>query len=153
MTRPKYTTRHIMLIGSMQKETAKILIDNAPMDAVHPIEFVIREAIKPRKIDQQKLMWSGALKDIAEQAWVQGRQFSAEVWHEHFKRELLPETFTEGETLEGYEKWSYLPSGERVLIGSTTKLTTKGFSKYLDQVYAFGGSLGVRFHTVDRMAA
>lgn len=153
MNRPKYQTRHIMLIGSMQKETAKILIDNAPMDAVHPIEFVIREAIKPRKIDQQKLMWSGALKDISEQAWVQGKQFSAEVWHEHFKREYLPETFTEGETLEGYEKWSYLPSGERVLIGSTTKLTTKGFAKYLDQVHAFGGGLGVRFHTVDRMAA
>lgn len=150
MTRPKYQTRHIMLIGDMQRSTAKILIDNAPMDVMHPIECVIREAIKPRKIDQQKLMWVGALKDISEQAWVSGRQYSADVWHEHFKREYLPETYIEGETQECYEKWAYLPNGERVLIGSTTKLTTKGFSKYLEQVYAFGAGLGVRFSTVER---
>lgn len=153
MSRPKYQTRHIMLVGEMQKSTAKILIDNAPMDAVHPIEFVIREAVKPRKADQNALYWSGPLADIANQAWVQGRTFSAETWHEHFKREFLPESHIEGMTKEGYQKWDIAPSGERVLIGSTTDLTVRGFSEYLEQIYAYGASLGVKFHTVDRMAA
>lgn len=150
MNRPKYQTKHIMLVGEMQKETAKLMIDNAPMDAIHPIEVVIREFSKPRKLDQQKLMWVGALKDISEQAWYQGKQFSADVWHETYKRLYLPEEYQEGITQEGYKKWDYLPSGERVLVGSTTKLTTKGFSEYLEQVYADGAGMGVKFHTIER---
>lgn len=153
MNRPKYQTRHIMLVGEMQKETAKILIDNAPMDVMHPIEFVIREAVKPRKLDQNALMWVGPLADIASQAWVQGRTYDAEVWHEQFKREFLPETHIEGITREGYKKWDVTPKGDRVLVGSTTDLTVRGFSEYLEKVHAYGASLGVMFHTVDRMAA
>jgi hypothetical protein len=153
MTRPKYQTRHIMLVGEMQKETAKILIDNAPMDAVHPIEFVIREAVKPRKPDQNALMWTGPLKDIAEQAWWNGKQYTAEVWHETYKRLYLPEEEAEGITKAGYKKWDYMPNGERVLVGSTTQLTVKGFAIYMEQLYADGAKMGVRFHTVDRMAA
>lgn len=148
MNRNKYQTRHIMLVGEMQKATAKHLIDNAPMDTQHPIECVIREAIKPRKLDQNSLMWAGALKDIAEQAWVNGRTYTAEVWHEHFKREHLPEQFEDGITKEGYIKWSILPNGDKVLIGSTTNLTVKGFSEYLEKVHADGANMGVLFHTV-----
>lgn len=35
--------------------------------------------------------------------------------------------------------------GERILIGSTTQLTTGGFSDYLEQVYSYGANLGVLF--------
>lgn len=136
-----------MLIGEFQKATAKILIDNAPIDTQHPIECVIREAIKSRKTDQNSLMWSGALKDISEQAWIAGRTYSAEVWHEHFKREHLPEEYQEGITKEGYVKWDYLPNGDKVLIGSTTQLTTKGFSEYLEKIHADGVNMGVLFST------
>jgi hypothetical protein len=150
--REKYQTRQILLGNGMTKETAKSLIDNCPLDPVKPLEFILREAVKPRKADQNALMWSGPLADIAQQAWVQGRTFSAETWHEHFKREFLPESHIEGMTKEGYQKWDITPSGERVLIGSTTDLTVRGFSEYLEQIHAYGASLGVRFHTV-RMAA
>ena len=42
----------------------------------------------------------------------------------------------------------YDPAGERVLIGSTTQLTTLGMSRYIEQIEAYGASeLGVRFTT------
>jgi hypothetical protein len=45
-----------------------------------------------------------------------------------------------------WKKWDYTPNGDRILVGSTTDLTVKGFSQYLEQVHAFGSSLGVMFH-------
>lgn len=148
MNRPKYQTKHIMLVGSMQKETAKLMIDNAPMDAAYPIEVVIREQVKTRGLDANAAMWAGALKDISEQAWYKGKQYSAEVWHDLYKRLFLVEQYTEGITKEGYEKWTINPHGDRILIGSTTQLTVRGFSEYLEQVHADGASMGVKFHTV-----
>lgn len=147
ITRPKYQTRHIMLVGSMQKDTAKVLIDNAPMDPTKPIEVVIREYAKPRKPDQNSLMWVGPLADIADQAWFKGKQYSAEVWHETFKRLYLPEEHIEGITKEGYRKWAIDPYDNMILVGSTKDLTVKGFSDYLEQVYADGANMGVRFNT------
>ena len=145
MTRPKFNERKILLVAEMRVETAMQVIKNAPIDLLKPIEVVVREQVKARKIDQNALMWAGALTDIANQAWVQNKKFSAEIWHEYFKREYLPEEYSEGITKGGYIKWDYTPDGERVLIGSTTQLSTGGFSDYLDQVYAYGANLGVRF--------
>jgi hypothetical protein len=147
-----YKTRVIYLAGDMQKETAMLAIKNAPVDMAMPLEVVIRPRQPLRKPDQNALMWSGPLKDIAEQAWVNGRTYSAEVWHEHFKRDFLPEEYIEGITKEGYRKWDISPSGDRVLVGSTKDLTKKGFSDYLEQVYAFGAGLGVQF-SAGRLAA
>ena len=68
------------------------MIRNAPVDPERPNEVVLREEKKTRKQDQNSLMWAGPLRDIAEQAWVSGRQFGPEVWHEFYKREYLPGT-------------------------------------------------------------
>lgn len=98
-----------------------------------------------RTLEQQALMWI-RLGDISEQAWLDGRQFSAEVWHDHAKREFLPDE--EGPSKrcrKGYRKWAFAPSGERVLVGSTTQLTVFGMSEYLTQLEAFGAGLGVLF--------
>ena len=143
--RNKYETKRILLVSQMQVETALQLVKNAPVDPLKPLELILREKSVTRNITQNSLMWVGALNDIADQAWVNGRQYSAEVWHDQFKREYLPEQFIEGITKEGYAKWDYLPSGERVLVGSTGGLTTRGFSEYLEQVYAYGANSGVRF--------
>ena len=35
--------------------------------------------------------------------------------------------------------------GGQHLVGSTTQLTVRGFSDFLEQVFAFGSSLGVQF--------
>jgi hypothetical protein len=113
---------------------------------MEPIEVVIREQIKGRRPDANARMWSGPLKDISEQAWIEGRQHSSDVWHAYFKRELLPEDFDPAMCKEGYRKYDFDPGGERILIGSTTHLTVKGFTEYLTAIEAFGASLGVSFH-------
>lgn len=148
MRRPEFVTRTIYLVGQQQAHIAVALIPNLPIDQENPIEIVIREKQKIRKLSANARMWAGPMKDIAGQAWVSGRQFSAEVWHELFKKEYLPED-DDPElpelAKEGYRKWDFDPAGNRVLVGSTTGLKTKGFARYLQQVEAFGAGLGVHF--------
>lgn len=148
MTRQKYPTRKILLRAPQQVEVAISAIRNAPLDQSKPLELLIREEVKARKPDQNSLMWAGPLKDIAEQGYVDGRTYTAEVWHEHFKREFLPESYDpELCKREDYRKWDYTPGGERILVGSTTDLTVRGFALYLTQVEAYAASeLGVVFH-------
>jgi hypothetical protein len=146
MNREKFTTRTILLRADQQRDIATALINNLPLDASDPLEIVVREQVKARKPDQNSLMWSGPLRDIAEQAYAAGRTYSAEIWHEHFKREYLPEEFDPELCKEGYRKWDYTPGGERVMVGSTTQLTVRGFALYLQQVEAFGANLGVQYH-------
>jgi len=157
--RPKFITRRFRLVGKEQVESVRTVLANVPIDRDSPLEVVIQEERKVRSLDQNALMWSGPLQDIAQQAWVAGKSFSVEVWHEHFKREFLPdESIVVGEELAArvknpaaWRKWDFTPSGERVLVGSTTQLTKFGFSEYLTQVEACGASMGVQFSV--RMAA
>lgn len=143
--RPNYTTRPFLLKNEQIRERLILAIKNLPVDEVKPLEIVIREQIKGRRPDANSRMWAGPLRDIAEQAWIEGRQHSAEVWHEYFKRELLPEEFDAERCKDGYVKWVFDPAGERVLVGSSTQLTVKGFAEYLTAIEAFGASLGVLF--------
>ena len=156
MNRQHFKTRSILLAGPLQQETALAALRNAPMDSERPIEMLLREQVKTRRLDQNAAMWAGPLLDIAEQAWVGNRQFSAEVWHEWFKRKYLPEDNDprlSEMVKEGYRKWEFGPDGQPVLVGSTTQLTEFGFAYYLRQVEADGASLGVMFHANPRMAA
>lgn len=144
--RQPYPTTQILLRGEIQRDTLLTKVKSLPVDSEAPIEIIIREWSKPRKLSQNALMWAGALKDIAEKGYVGGRTFSAEVWHEFFKKEFLPEEFTEGITKESYRKWDFDPKGDRILVGSSTQLTVKGFAQYLTQVEAYAASeLGVQF--------
>lgn len=144
-TRQKFATRTFNLINEDVRARLVAAIGNAPIDPLRPLEVVIREKAVVRKLSQNAALWAGPLRDISEQAWLDGRQFSAEVWQEYFKRQLLPETFDAELCLEHYRKWEIDPAGDRVLIGSTTQLTVKGMAEYTEQVTAFGGSLGVQF--------
>lgn len=148
LTRQPFTLRKIVLRGSEQVERAIALLRSVPIDDKKPLEVVVREEVKARKLDQNALMWVGPLKDIAEQAWVDQRQYSDAVWHHHFKELFLPDEY-DAELCkdESYRKWVEGIDGEPVLVGSTTDLTIKGFAQYLEQVYAFGANLGVEFHT------
>jgi len=139
--------KSFLLYSASQLAAAQTQLANLPLDAENPIEVVIRERVKPRKMSQNALMWSGPLKDIAEQAWVAGKRFSAEAWHEHFKREYLPEEYAPELCREGYAKWQITPRGDRVLVGSTTDLTVKGMAQYLQQIEAAGAQMGVEFHS------
>lgn len=123
--------------------------------AGHPMAVRLYEHKDSRTLEQQSLMWI-RLGEVEKQAWVDGRQFADETWHEHFKREFLPDEVGPTKSCrKGYRKWSHLPSGERVLVGSTTQLTTFGMAEYMTQLMACGaGTLGVRFSaTPAEMAA
>lgn len=145
--RPAFQERPFYLIDMAVRQRAIAAISNAPIDQIRPLQILIREAPRKRKPDQQALLFAGPMRDIAEQAWFEGRQHSVEVLHIWCKRQFLPEEFDPEQCLEGYQKWDVDPSGERILVGSTKQLTVKGYSNYLEQVYAFGAAMGVMFTT------
>ena len=148
--RTEYLTKTIRLIGKLQIDTAINAIQNAPIDSDKPLEVIIREEQKGRSLSANALMWAGPLNDIATQAWVHGRQYSALIWHEYFKEKFLPDFPDPTQVKEGYRKYEETPDGRRVLIGSTQKLTKHGFSLYMEQIYAYGADLGVRFSETDQ---
>src|SRR3990167_3483187 len=84
-TRSIGAIRWYLLRAESQRNITRCLVDSLPCDADHPIEVVVREPVKARGLDANARMWVGPLKDIAEQCYVNGRTYSAEVWHEHFK--------------------------------------------------------------------
>jgi hypothetical protein len=104
--------------------------------AGHPLGVTIAPYRKTRTSEQNALMWVW-LGQIAEQAFVGGRRFDADVWHEHIKRALLPELNARGDA-----KWRDLPAlggaePQRVLAMSTTRLNTEEMSLYMEQMAAF----------------
>lgn len=137
-----YQPRTIILVSDLQRNTARTVLENAPVG----IEVVFRPNSKKRTRESNSYQWAGMLSDFVNQAWVDGRQYSKSVWHEYLKREFLPETPEEGITLTGYKKWDSTPSGEMILTGSTTQLTTRGMAEYLTRCMAYGAQdLGIRF--------
>jgi hypothetical protein len=87
----------------------------------------------PRSKGQNSRYWGdGVLAQVAQQACANGRMYSAEVWHEYFKRMFIGV----------YE----LPDGS--LAGkSSTELTTRQFATFCTQVEAYAISeLGVIFY-------
>jgi len=92
-----------------------------------------RKRTKP----QNRRYWGkGVLAQIAAQATVGGRLYSAEVWHEQFKRAFI-----------GFDE---LPNGQ--IIGkSSTGLDTAEFSLFCTAVEAHAATeLGVTFYDLDR---
>lgn len=94
--------------------------------------------IGPRKRTkaQNRRYWgNGVLLQVAAQATINGRLYSAETWHEQFKRMFI-----------GVEQ---LPNGEA--IGkSSAGLSTVEFSEFCTQVEAYAASeLGVTFYELE----
>ena len=98
--------------------------------------LTLAASLKKRTKPQNRRYWGrGVLAQIAEQATVGGRLFSAKTWHEQFKRQFIG-------VIE-------LPNGE-VIGKSSTDLTTAEFCEFSDQVEAYAATeLGVRFIDLD----
>lgn len=98
--------------------------------------WVLKISRMKRTPQQNRRYWGkGVLAQIAEQAVVGGRQFSAEIWHEQFKRQFI-----------GVEE---LPDGS-VIGKSSTKLTTTEFCDFCDAVEAYACTeLGVTFYDLE----
>jgi len=99
--------------------------------------LVLTVGPRKRTTPQNRRYWSnGVLKQIAEQATVSGKLYSAETWHEMFKRKFI-----------GFDE---LPNGE-VIGKSSTKLTTAEFCTFCDQVEAYAATeLGVTFYDLEQ---
>jgi hypothetical protein len=146
--RDTYPDRVVYLRGEDQLQTAFSILRNAPLDPESPLAFMLGEEKKKRTAPQNARMWAGCLKDISEQVFVQRRRHDDVVWHEYLKERYLPEDEDPDIAKlakEGYRKWVHLPNSKRRMIGSTTDLTTTGFARYLDEVYAWGCDHGVQF--------
>jgi hypothetical protein len=148
--RPPLAARTFRLVDEQVRERIINAMRHLPIDTLRPLEIVVREHKPQRGADQNSLYWA-LLNEIAGQAWIEGRQYSAEVLHEYMKRNLLPEDgyADPRDVRDGYQKWTYDPAGERVLVGSTTMLTVRGFANLITTVEAFGAALGVQFRTGD----
>lgn len=98
--------------------------------------WVLTVGKRKRTSPQNRRYWGkGVLAQIAAQATVNGRLFSAEVWHEQFKRQFIG-------VIE-------LPCGEVVGM-SSADLDTAQFSEFCTQVEAFAASdLGVTFYELE----
>lgn len=98
-----------------------------------------------RQNDQLAAMWAGIVQPLADQAWIGGRQYSADVWHEFLKREIIPAMLEEQEEPGQWIKptaqlWRYMPDGRREFSGSTAMLTKLGMSEYMQRIEAYAVS-------------
>lgn len=96
-------------------------------------QLVLTCKLRTRTTKQNKRYWSrGVLAQIAEQATVGGRLFSAEAWHELFKRKFIGVIELPDGTVQGK---------------SSTSLTTAEFCDFCTAVEAYAVTeLGVIFY-------
>ena len=99
-------------------------------------QLVLTIKLRKRTSKQNRRYWgNGVLAQIAQQATVNGRLYSAEVWHELAKRKFI-----------GVDE---LPDGS--VIGASSKdLTTAEFCEFCSQVEAWAATeLGVVFYDLE----
>lgn len=99
--------------------------------------WVLKIGRMKRTTQQNRRYWSrGVLAQIAEQAVVGGRQFSAEIWHELMKKKFI-----------GLVE---LPDGS-VIGKSSRDLSTVEFAEFCAAVEAYAASeLGVTFYDLPK---
>ena len=114
------------------------------MERGTPLRVIVTEEEVDRLDEQIRYYFGPCMKQITEQAWVGGRQYSKEVWHEHFAKLFLPATELT------------LPDGEVVIKrGSIArgKISMKAMTKFLLEVESYAATeLGVCFDD-DRVPA
>lgn len=120
-------------------DAMKSFIDSNALEMARqdkPLAVTVTEYKAKRKQEQNALYWV-RLEEISSQAWIGGRQYSKEVWHEYFRgRYAMTETGPNGQALPK----------------STTKMSVSEFSDYLSQIEAEAAQeYGVRFS--ERMSA
>jgi hypothetical protein len=123
--------------GSVWNLLVAFVKANAPgcADKGQPLRVIVTAEERKRNEAQNRFYWGAVLRDISAQAWVDGKQFDKDTWHEYFAR------------LYGVLDELTLPDGEIVTLRkSTTKMSVGEFSTYLNAVQAYAaGQLCVEF--------
>ena len=84
---------------------------------------------------KQNCYYWAILHELAENGWVEGRKFSAEVWHDYFKRRFI-----------GVED---LPNGG-TMAKESKRLSTKAFNDYVTKVEVCAAEeLGISIGHID----
>jgi hypothetical protein len=95
-----------------------------------PLSLTAQEHKAKRSGDQNRRYWA-LLGEIADSAWLDGRQYSKEAWHAYFAAQFI-----------GSEE---LPGGGMTAI-STTTLNTEEFAAYSTRIEVYAAQeLGVEF--------
>lgn len=119
---------------SLKRLVENELHERAVMSAMatFPKPYLVSVGQPPRTPAQNRRYWGrGVLSQVAEQASIDGKKFSAEAWHEHWKQMFIG-------LIE-------LPNG-RVIGKSSSKLGRKGFADFCTEVEAYAATeLGVYF--------
>lgn len=130
--------RNFILRSPLQVRQVQAFIDAnwvACAQDSKPLEVIVQTARSKRSIEQNKRLHA-LLREIAEQARVNGRQFDAETWKEWARRKFI-----------GTEEIA-LPDGTFVERGiSTTTLSVGEFTAFMDAIEAHAVTeLGVEFN-------
>ncbi len=115
-----------MILSQHNRNVAREMVDNAP-------DGHILEVRPPkRSLDSNRYYWA-VLGDISEQMVV-GKAYEPSIWHVYFKQLFLPDLMQE------------LPDGSLSIVPpSSTKLTQKQFSEYLEKVVKWSLEHDVKF--------
>lgn len=102
------------------------------LEANAELEVCIRPYNSKRSIEQNRRLWK-IYGELADKAWVNGRRYSAETWHEYCKGMFL-----------GYELKA-MPDGTELKTPiSTTTLNTAEMTEYQNRLQAWAaGNFGL----------
>lgn len=100
-----------------------------------PLRLIVTAEEKKRTPEQNAFYFGVVLRDVAEQVWVDGQQFSQAAWHE-----MLAEEFAPREEIK-------LPGGKLFnRRKSTSDMSVSEFSEYTTKVQAYvANEFGVSF--------
>lgn len=108
------------------------------------------EAKDVRSLRANAFYWGHVLSEISLQAKVCGERWVAEAWHELGKRMFLGYRYEMVERLPGQPEITDKRERVRRILRSTSDLSVKEMSIYLDKLMAWGVTdLGVVFETMD----
>ena len=111
------------------------------------------EAKDVRSLRQNGFLWGHVYSEISHQAVVCGERWISEAWHELMKRMFLGYRYEVIERMPGQPEISDKRQRVRRVLRSTTDLSVKQMSEYLERVLAYGATdLGVKFETMDWQA-
>ena len=98
------------------------------LEANAELEVCIRPYNSKRSIEQNRRLWK-IYGELADKAWVNGRRYSAETWHEYCKGLLL-----------GFDVKSMPDSTEVKMPISTTTLNTAEMTDYQNQLQSWAAT-------------
>ena len=96
----------------------------------HPLQIDFKPETKKRSLEANRYYWN-IMHQIETEAWVEGRQYGSETWHELAKRKFIG--------------CIDMPGGGLMAM-STTNLSTAEFAAYVEKVEVWAATeLGVSF--------